>query len=128
MLSIQLFNKTLGNGGSMVAVKRIQAGQYSVSDGRYIIKEGSSWYVLNSEQKHDFGPLPTLAAAKQYVTNGTTPIGEHNLASNHGRRQSKKEFNAYLASEVENGNPGPAIIYALAIVAICVLFFVVRGY
>ncbi|MEC4725603.1 hypothetical protein HWQ46_08630 [Shewanella sp. D64] len=96
----------------MVAVKRIQSGQYSVSDGRYIIKEGSSWYVLNSEQKHDFGPLPTLAAAKQYVTNGTTPIGEHNLASNHGRRQSKKEFNAYLASEAENGNLGPAIIYA----------------
>jgi hypothetical protein len=112
----------------MVAIKRIQAGQYSVSDGRYIIKNGSSWYVLNSEQQHDFGPLPTLASAKQYVTDGTTPIGEHKLTSKHGRRQSKKEFNAYLASEAKNGNPGPAILYILAMVAICVFFVAVRGY
>ena len=112
----------------MVAVKRIQAGQYSVSDGRYIIKEGSSWYVLNSEQQHDFGPLSTLAAAKQYVTSGTTPISEYNLASNHRRRQSKKEFNAYLASETKNGNPSPAILYVLVMIAICVFFLVVRGY
>jgi hypothetical protein len=112
----------------MVAVKRIQAGQYSVSDGRYIIKDGSNWYVLNSEQQQDFGPLPTLAAAKQYVNDGTTPIGEHNLASKYGRQQSKKEFNAYLASETENGNPVPAILYVLAMVAICIFFLVVRGY
>lgn len=112
----------------MVAVKRIQAGQYSVSDGRYIIKDGSSWYILNSEKQQGFGPLPTLAAAKQYVNSGTTPIGEHNLSSKHGRQQSKKEFNAYLASETENGNPGPAILYILAMVVICVFVLVVRGY
>jgi hypothetical protein len=112
----------------MVAVKRIQAGEYSVSDGRYIVKSGSSWYVFNSEQKQEFGPLPTLAAATQYVNDGTTPIGEHNVASKYGRRQSKKEFNAYLASEAQNGNPGLAILYFLAVAAICVLFLVVRGY
>ncbi|WP_085297606.1 DUF4339 domain-containing protein [Cognaticolwellia mytili] len=112
----------------MVAVKRIQAGQYSVSDGRFIIKDGSSWYVLNNEQQQDFGPLPTLAAAKEYVNSGTIPVGEHNLASKHGRQQSKKEFNAYLASETENGNPVPAILYVLAMVAICVFVFAVRGY
>jgi len=112
----------------MVAVKRIQAGQYTVSDGRYIIKDGSSWYVLNNDEQHDFGPLLTLAAAKQYVTNGTTPIGEHNLSSKHGRQQSKKEFNAYLASEVKNGNSGPAILYILAMVVVCVFVLVVRGY
>lgn len=112
----------------MVAVKRIQAGQYSVSDGRFIIKDSSSWYVLNNKQQQDFGPLPTLAAAKQYVNSGTTPIGEHNLASKHGRQQSKKEFNAYLASETENGNPVPTILYVLAMVAICVFALVVRGY
>ncbi|QUM75862.1 hypothetical protein HWV00_06270 [Moritella sp. 24] len=112
----------------MVTVKRIKAGQYSVSDGRYIIRDGSSWYVLNSEQEHDLGPLPTLSAAKQYVTDGKTPLGEHNMASSHGRRQSKKEFNAYLASEVKNGNSGPAILYFLAMAAICVFFLVFRGY
>jgi len=112
----------------MVAVKRIQAGQYSVADGQYIVKSGSSWYVLNSEQQQEFGPLPTLAAAKQYVNDGTTPIGAHNLASKHGRRQSKKEFNAYLASETQNGNLGPAILYVLAMVAICVFFLIIRGY
>jgi len=112
----------------MVVVKRIQAGQYSVSDGRYIIKDGSNWYVLNSEQQQDFGPLPTLAAAKQYVEDGTIPVSEHNLATKHGRSQSKKEFNAYLASEAENGNPGPAILYVLVLVAICVFFLIVRGY
>ena len=112
----------------MVTVKRIQAGQYSVSDGRYIIKDSSSWYVLNSDQQQDFGPLPTLAAAKQYVNSGTTPLGEHNLASIHGRQQSKKELIAHLASETENGNSGPAILYVLVMVAICVFALVVRGY
>jgi hypothetical protein len=33
----------------MDAVKKIQAGQYSVSDGRYIVKDGAGWYVLNSD-------------------------------------------------------------------------------
>jgi hypothetical protein len=55
----------------MVAVKRIKAGQYSVSDGRYIVKDGAGWYVLNSDGGHDFGPLPTLASGKDYVINGT---------------------------------------------------------
>jgi len=105
----------------MPTVKRIEAGQYAVSDGRHIVKDGSSWYVLNAEGKHDFGPLPTLSAAKQYVTDGTTPIGKHNLGSKHGRRQSKKEFNAYLASEFKTGNPDPLILYVLAIIVMAVL-------
>jgi hypothetical protein len=112
----------------MTTVTRIQAGQYSVSDGRYIIKDGSSWYVLNSEEKVEFGPIPTLTSAKQYITDGTTPIGEHNGHSKHSRRQSKKEFNAYLASETKNGNPVPAILYILVLVVICVFVLVVRGY
>ena len=112
----------------MTSVKRIEAGQYSVSDGRFIIKDGSSWYVLKSDGTSDFGPLPTLALAKEYVTEGTTSLGNHNLASKHGRRQSKKEFNAYLASEAQNGNTGPLIIYVLLMVAICIFFLVVRGY
>jgi hypothetical protein len=50
------------------------------------------------------------------------------MASIHGRRQSKKEFNTYLASEAKNGNSGPAILYVLAMVAICAFTLVVRGY
>ncbi|WP_231556938.1 hypothetical protein [Aeromonas sp. L_1B5_3] len=111
-----------------MTVKRIQAGKYSVSDGRTIVKDGSSWYVLNNDGKHDFGPLPTLAAAKQYVSDGTTPTGEHNYATKYGKRQSRKEFNAYLASEAKNGNIGPLIFYLLVMLVICIFFFVVRGY
>lgn len=106
----------------MVTVKRIQAGQYSVSDGRFIIKDGSGWYILNSESEHDFGPVPTLASAKEYVINGTVSLSEHNLSSKHGRRQSKKEFNAYLASEAKYGNYEPAIIW-FAIMFIAAIFF-----
>ena len=112
----------------MTSIKRIEAGQYSVSDGRFIVKEGSNWYVLKSDGNADFGPLPTLATAKEYVTAGTTSVGKHNLASKHGRRQSKKEFNAYLAAEAKNGNSGPFIIYILIMVVICIFFLVVRGY
>ena len=112
----------------MTSVKRIEAGQYSVSDGRSIVKEGSSWYVLKTDGTSEFGPLPTLARAKEYVTEGTISVGNHNLASKHGRGQSKKEFNAYLASEAKNGNSGPLIIYVLLMVAICIFFLVVRGY
>ncbi|NOU53149.1 hypothetical protein HG263_21855 [Pseudoalteromonas sp. JBTF-M23] len=112
----------------MTTVKRIEAGQYLVSDGRFIVKNGSSWYVLKSDGNTDFGPLPTLASAKEYVTVGTVSAGNHNLASKYGRRQSKKAFNAYLASEAKNGNPGPLLIYILVIFAICAFFFVIRGY
>jgi len=38
----------------------------------------------------------------------------------HGRRQSKNEFNAYLASEAKNGNPMPAILWF--IVLLCFLW------
>ncbi|WP_429142199.1 hypothetical protein [Aeromonas hydrophila] len=94
----------------MVSVTKIQAGQYAVGDGRFIIKDGSSWYVVTEEGKGGFGPLPTLSAAKEYVNTGSTPLGHHNTGSAYGRRQSKKEFNACLASEVQKGNYGPAIL------------------
>lgn len=112
----------------MTTVTRIQAGQYSVSDGRYIIKNGSSWYILTSEQEVEFGPMSTLTSAKQYIIDGTTLTGQHNGYSKHSQRQNKKEFNAYLASETKNGNPSPAILYILALVAVCIFVLVVRGY
>ncbi|KUM51917.1 hypothetical protein [Rheinheimera sp. EpRS3] len=112
----------------MVSVTRIQAGQYAVSDGRFIIKEGSSWYVVTAEGKADLGPLPSLAAAKEYVSTGSTPLGQHNTGSAYGRRQSKKEFNAYLASEAQKGNYGPAILWMLLVGAVCLFFYLVRGY
>ncbi|WP_320151112.1 hypothetical protein [uncultured Tolumonas sp.] len=112
----------------MATVKKIEAGKYSVSDGRFIVKNGSGWFVLSNEGKTDFGPLPTLALAKEYVANGTTSLTDHNHASTYGRRQSKKEFNAYMASEAKNGNLGPLFIYIILLLAICVFFLVVRGY
>jgi len=112
----------------VVTVKRIQAGQYSVSDGRFIIKSGSSWYVVNSEGEPNFGPVPTLGSAKEYVNTGLTPIGQHNLGSKHGRQQSKKEFNAYLASEAKNGNNAPAILWTIVMFAVCIFVLIVRGY
>ncbi|WP_112480379.1 hypothetical protein [Vibrio variabilis] len=112
----------------MAKVTRVQAGQYSVDDGRFIVKSGSSWLILNSAGKHEFGPVSTLKAAKQYVETGTTPIGQHNLASKHGRRRSKKEFNAYLASEAKNGNPEPMILYMVVLFIVCLVIFLIRGY
>jgi hypothetical protein len=106
----------------MVVVKKIQAGQYTVSDGRYIVKEGAKWYVLNSDGGHDFGPLPTLASGKNYVINGTVSLTEHNLISKHGRQQSKKEFNAYLTSETKNGNYEPIIIWIIMMVSATIFF------
>ncbi|HHB1594466.1 hypothetical protein ACPV5J_12045 [Vibrio rotiferianus] len=112
----------------MTRVTRIQAGQYAVNDGRFIVKQGASWVILNSNGTLEFGPVPTLNSAKQYVQNGTTPLGQHNLGSKYGRRQSKKEFNAYLAAEAKNGNPMPAILWFVCVFVICVLAFVVRGH
>jgi hypothetical protein len=111
----------------MATVKRIQAGQYSVSDGRFIIKDGSGWYVLNSESGHDFGPVPTLASAKEYVINGTVSLSEHNQSAKHGRRQSKKEFNAYLASEAKNGNYEPAIIWFVVMFIATIFFAIIQA-
>ncbi|WBA13861.1 hypothetical protein [Salinivibrio proteolyticus] len=109
----------------MTTVKRIEAGQYSVSDGRMIVKRGSGWFVLTAEGGHDFGPLTTLASAKEYVTNGTISLGKHDARSAYGRKQSKKEFNAYLGAEAKNGNPGPLILYLITLIAIGVFFTVI---
>ncbi|MCZ8502216.1 hypothetical protein BCU98_03540 [Vibrio splendidus] len=112
----------------LTTVSRIEAGYYKVSDGRTILKQGQSWYVISSEGKNELGPLSTLNAAKQYVSSGSVPLGQHNLGSSHGRRQSKKEFNSYLASEAQNGNPGPAILWVVILFVICGLLVAVRGH
>ena len=111
----------------MTIVKRIQAGEYSVSDGRFIIKDGSSWFVLDSEGNLDFGPIPTLASAKEYVSTGSTSLGNHNTGTKYGRKQSKKEFNAYLASEAKNGNYAPAVIWFLVMLAPRVFATILQG-
>ncbi|WP_240645376.1 hypothetical protein [Vibrio mediterranei] len=106
----------------MATVSKIKAGQYAVSDGRFIIKQGSGWCIVRSNGSHDFGPVPTLAAAKSYVSTGSVPLRDHNTASKHGRRQSKKEFNAHLAAEAKNGNPLPAILWVLVLIGLTFLF------
>lgn len=105
----------------MITFSRIEAGHYSVSDGRVIIKQGSGWYILSSEGEHDFGPVTTLASAKEYVTTGSVPLGQHDSGSSHGRRQSKKEYNAYLAAEVKKGNYAPLILSLLAMGAVALI-------
>ncbi|TBP80331.1 hypothetical protein [Klebsiella quasipneumoniae] len=112
----------------MAKVTRIQGGQYAEDDGRFIVKNSSGWLVVDANGSHDFGPVPTLTAAKQYVESGTTPLGQHNFSTNYGRRQSKKEFNAYLASEAKNGNPLPAILWFIVLCIICGVVLAVRGY
>ena len=112
----------------LTQITRIQAGQYSVDDGRFIIKQGADWFVIDATGSHDFGPVPTLQSAKQYVNSRSTPLGMHNFGSQYGRRQSKKEFSAYLASEAKNGNPMPAILWFVVLSVVCALLFIVRGY
>ena len=106
----------------MAKVTRVQAGKYSVDDGRFIIKNSSGWLVFGESGSHDFGPVSTLAAAKQYVEYGTTPLGQHNISTSHGRRQSRKEFNAYLAAEAKNRNLLPLVLW---LVFLCIIFGVV---
>ncbi|MBB1332098.1 MULTISPECIES: hypothetical protein [Pseudoalteromonas] len=105
----------------MNKVTRIESGKYSVSDGRFIVKSGSSWYVLQEDGNNDFGPLPTLSIAKEYVTTGTIESKEPNRSTQHTRRQSRKAFHAHIAAESKNGNQGPLIIYII----IALLMFIV---
>ncbi|MBT1065485.1 hypothetical protein KJY73_18000 [Bowmanella sp. Y26] len=107
----------------------LKAGQYAVSDGRFIVKQGTSWYVLDADCEIELGLLPTLASAKEYIADGVTSLGHHNSSpSPCGNRQRKKEFNAYLASEAKSGNYVPAILWLSVMFAICIFFLVVRGY
>ncbi|MEG1226941.1 MAG: hypothetical protein RSD83_20465 [Hafnia sp.] len=76
----------------MAKITRIQAGRYAVDDGRCIIKNNSGWLIVDANGAHDFGPVPTLAAAKEYVESGTVPLRQHNFSTSHGRRQSKKSL------------------------------------
>lgn len=112
----------------MAKVTRIQAGQYAVDDGRFIVKKSSGWLVIDANGSDDFGPVATLAAAKQYIESGVAPLGHHSFSSNYGRRQSKKEFNTYLASEAKNGNSMPAILWFIVLGIICGIVLAVRGY
>lgn len=112
----------------MAKVTRIKAGRYAVDDGRCIIKNNSGWLIIDANGAHDFGPVPTLSAAKEYVESGTVQLKQHNISTSHGRRQSKKEFNAYLASEAKNGNPMPAILWVIVLCIICGIVVAVRGY
>lgn len=112
----------------MTKITKIQAGQYAVDDGRFIVKNRSSWIVVDTNGSHDFGPVPTLAAAKQYAVDGKIQLGKHNLSTKHGRKQSKKEFHAYLASEANNGNPWPTILWLFFIFIIGGIALAIRGY
>lgn len=49
---------------TLAKVTRIQAGSYAVDDGRCIIKNNSGWLIVDADGAHNFGPVPTLAAAK----------------------------------------------------------------
>ena len=79
-------------------VKKIKAGHYLSSDGNV-----------------DFGPVPTLTAAKEYVSSGGIILNEHNINSAYGKGQSKKEYNAYLAAEAKRGNFIPLLVTLIAL-------------
>lgn len=105
----------------MSKIARIEAGKYSVSDGGFIVKSGSNWYVLQNDGNNDFGPLPTLAIAKEYVTTGTVEAKEPNRLTQHTRRQSRKAFHAHIAAESKNGNQGPLIIYIIIVILMLIV-------
>lgn len=110
-----------------MSIKRIEAGRYTVSDGRLIIKEGSNWYVLNSEGNIELGELPTLASAKEYISNGVTTLGHHNTSvTSYSKQQRKKEFNTYLASEAKNGNYIPVILWFIIMLIVALIFAAVK--
>lgn len=91
-------------------------------------RKGWSWVVCAKQWcGHDFGLLPTLASGKDYVINATVSLTEHNLSTKHGRRQNKKEFNGYLASEAKNGNYEPIIIWLIIIVGAKIFFTFLQG-
>lgn len=110
----------------MTTLKKLEAGFYETADGKFIKKESSGWYVLNSNMNVEFGPLSTLNSAKEYIQTDNVSIGSHNLGTKHGRRQGKKDFYAHLASESKNGNLGPAILYFLVMLAIAIFFTVMK--
>ena len=91
-------------------LKKIEAGHYLSSDGRHLIKKGSGWHILKGDGNVDFGPVPTLTAAKEYVSSGSIILNEHNMNSTYGKGQSKKEYNAYLAAEAKRGNFIPLLV------------------
>lgn len=111
----------------MTSVSKIEAGFYAVSDGRAIVKDGQSWFVLNVDGSRDFGPLPTLKSAKEYVGTGTISGSQQNLATSYGRRQSKREFNSYLAAEAKSGNYWPVILWFVVVGAFLFLMSLLRG-
>lgn len=110
----------------MVSVSRFKAGQYLVSDGRLILKKGNDWYICNGDGNETFGPIPTLKSAKEYVETGGVPLTSHNGGTGYGRRQSKKEFYSYLASESERGNYGPALLWTIFVIVFIFLFAYIR--
>jgi hypothetical protein len=106
---------------NVVTIKRIEAGRYIVSDGRMILKSGSGWYILTEQGERDFGPVATLTSVKKYVDSGSVFLGDHNFNSNYGRRQSKREYNAYLAAEAKKGNYLPLILTVFTILGFAIL-------
>ena len=111
----------------MTKVTRLEAGRYSVSDGRFILKNGSNWFVVDQNGNHDFGPLPTFASAKEYVLTGSlTPKNIHSPTT-YSKKQSKKQFNAYIAAEAKKGNTGPLIIYIIVMIVMFIFAIVIEA-
>jgi len=95
----------------MTTITQIQEGKYAVSDGRSIIKDGINWYVINKEGSSDFGPVASFDAAKDFIEQSSShaeaPVPEKNKMA---------------------ANKGPATLWAMVMLAVCLLLLFIRNY
>jgi len=94
----------------MATITQIKNDQYTVSNGDSIIKKTDGWYVMSKAGVTNVGPLPTLEAAKEYVdSNDSDPQEE-------------------LTPEDHKIDKGPAILWGVVMLSVCLLLLFIRNY
>jgi len=94
----------------MATITQINNDQYTVSNGDSIIKKTDGWYVMNKAGMTNVGPLPTLEAAKQYVDSDDSESIEG------------------LTPEDHKIDKGPAILWGVVMLCVCLLLLFIRNY
>jgi len=94
----------------MATITQINNDQYTVSNGDSIIKKTDGWYVMSKTEIANIGPLPTLEAAKQYVDSDDSESTEG------------------LTTEDHKIDKGPAILWGVVMLCVCLLLLFIRNY
>lgn len=93
----------------MTTITQIQEDKFSVSDGRSIIKEGANWYVLNEEGRSDFGPVTSFDSVIDYIDSPLSTQKNDLVPQDHA-------------------NKGPAVLWAVVMLVVCLLLLFIRNY